>query len=467
MTVPTSRYEIKYKGGSTAAATFFIPFGFTALTTVHVDVIDSAGARTAQTKDVHYTITATNSDGSSTPITQSPAEGGWIRWIGTSPSDIVHIYREESAEFTAHFPEGISDTEVVEQAMDNITRSMSRTIIRSESSPEKFNAQDRPIKDVGTPKRGDDAITRQALTNMDISPSLSIPLVSGSQAHKFLSPSAYVPASAGASAYTTMGEVPATPSDTRKVLKSNDSGFGSWAWTEVNWIPTAPNDNNGYFLSTSSSGVMDWSRLYEVPMTAAGSTNDIIQVKPGDNLGWRTLPAETPYATATAGKVDRFAMNVSGSPAWGPRISTGSVSVSPTCPAITANMFGKGWHGGNGGGSVVTFSVAHGMKNDLGADVAPDRVHLMIETAKHQERSASGGVDSIPFWVVKLFPSDHASTPGITSTTLNGVAMYLNVNDGISDETSEPNYITVFNLLINSGGAAAHTFKVNFMAFKD
>ena len=188
---------------------------------------------------------------------------------------------------------------------------------------------------------------------------------------------------------------------------------------------------------------------------------------PGDNLGWRTLPTEMPYASTALQKADRFAMNISGSTAWGARISTGSVSVSPTCPAITADMFGKGWHGGNGSGAVVTFSVAHGMKNDLGADVAPDRVQLMVETAKHQERSASGGVDSIPFWVVKLFPSDHGSTPGITSTTLTGVAMYLNVNDGISDESSEPNYIDNFNLLINSGGAAAHTFKVHFMAFKD
>ena len=45
--------------------------------------------------------------------------------------------------------------------------------------------------------------------------------------------------------------------------------------------------------------------------------------------------------------------------------------------------------------------------------------------------------------------------------------MYLNVNDGMSDNAGEDNYVTVFNLLINSGGALPHTFKVNFMAFKD
>lgn len=467
MTVPNKTYSVKYQGDGSANSIYFIPFGFTDDAVVYVETIDSSGVATRAYSGIDYDLTASTSDGSSIPLADAPAEAGWIKWIGTSPTDIVHIFREETAVFSTNLNPTLSSLKLVEEGVDNIVRAMSRTCKRSDKNPEKFDALGREITGLGVPKRGDDATSKGTLDNMDITPSIGYPSSVVKDNGKFLTPRTYVPATTGGVSWATVGQTPTPTSEASDALKCVGTGPNQWEWTTINWIPEPPNDGLGAFLAVDQAGNQTWDRVYRVPVAVSGSVDDVIRVLPGEILSWRTIPEETPYATTATAKDKRFAMRKTGNNlAWGPRITYGSVSVTVDAPNLASSFGGDGFHGGLGSEPMVTFSVAHGMKGDIGLDTAPDRVFIMVETEKY-DSADSGGPDCIPFWRARLY-SEEDTVPGITSTTLSGVAMYLNTNDDMTTVGVNSN-APYFSLPLGSYSATTDTYtlKINFLAFKD
>lgn len=417
MTVPNSTYDIRYRGSGKTDEVFFIPFNFQTTAVVKVETIASDGTATQKTVTVDFDITPENSNGD-TGDGGLPADYGWIKWKGTSPTDIVHIYREETPTQPNDWTSSLDTTEF-ESSLDKIMNSASRTINRRTAIPEKFNGKGRRINNAGDPVRHDDAMTSNILSDMDITPSLTIPTPPAFNDY-LLAPRAYIPSTPDVN-WEVRYPQPTLPIITRKILRSTGGG-GNFDWSLQNWIPPAPNDGLGHFLHVDEDGDFSWQRVYEVPIDLAGSDDDVVQLDRGEIINWRTL-REAPVIT-NAAAVDRFVMLANnGTIKWSPRFSHGSVTVKTTSAAGTKPL--------DHASRQYTFSVSHGLVDDAGSDLEPTRVLLMLETEDL--------VASTPIFHWRLNSMDESPLNiGVDSTSLRGTFGLVNVNDDLNVDATKP-----------------------------
>ena len=476
MTVPNSEYKVKYQGSGITNEVFYIPFGFGSLSDIKVQTVDSNGHPTNKTGGgTHYTATGATSDGTSTVISGVPADYGWITWNGTSPTDIVYIFREGEITVDLNLHPGNKNFE--EKGLDRMTEAMSRYCKRSETDPQNFDGQGRAFVDLGQPRYAGDAARTTELTDYAaVTSFMDVPSYSSGNEDNLLTVRRGIPTnSVGEVQWTPNTEVPSLTGDNRKILTKESGGP---EWQVQNWIPTAPDDGLGYFLSVDQAGTMSWAKVYETPSIASTAQHDVVSLSPIEQIDWRTLD-EAPYSSAYAAKQKRFIIknSESGTVTWGPRYTTGSLTVNPVANEMASGSSPNGgWHGiPYHTGTNNEWTVAHGMKADDGStDVAPDRVFLMVETQKYKEKIHSDNFDIIPFFVVRLNPQDGANADvGITSTHLNGRHMFLNVNDG-GLQSGVANPIARSSVGLGDGGARngadtnnVYTMKIHFLAVKD
>ena len=465
MTIPNSQYKVSYEGGGATGTIYNIPFPWDAAASLKVRTISSAGVVAAKTEGSSndYSLTGVLTNGTQTVYTHAAAEFGWIKWnaAATESTDTIEIYREEPTTVTTDYVDtgAFGTVTQFERDADRIAMALSRTCNRSETDPLVYDAKSRYIKDLGNPLRGDDALNDTILNTMSaVTPALEIP--GSASANKFITPTGYASGSgSGSVAWSTPNHMPSVSGvNVRYPLVSTSSS--EYEWQAFNWIPPAPDDGFGYFLAVNQAGTMSWAKVYEVPMSTAGSNNDVVELTSARVIGWKTL-TESPYASTKNQKTGRFVIYNSGV-AWGPRFTYGTHSISDvTGVTENADTYAQGIHGDTG---VQTFQFNHGMKNDSNADVAPDRVFLTIGTEKLDATGGSGGDDAIPVYVAML---DHASASpaGITSTQVNGKVQYLNVNDELSESYANPTGSGKRNLVIPDD--ESHDIQIHWLAMKD
>ena len=457
MSTGTINHIVKYKGGGGPGTIYNIPFPFDVAASLKVRVVSSSGTPTNKTEGASndYVLTGMLSNSTQTVFTHAAAEFGWIEWkaAATSDTDTIEIYREEPVTTsTNHGTWASSTNKAVEREMDKLSMSLSRNCKRSETDPLVYDALNRSIKALANPVREDDALNETVLDTMKaVTPSLTVG-TSSSGADYWVTPTGYASGSgSGSIAYGQMIQMPtiSSPSTPARPLVSTDDGgrpptYGS-GWTAKNWIPTAPNDGNGYFLKSDISGNYSWARVYEVPMSSSGDTNDVVSYEGGDILGWRTLN-EAPYSSNANTKSNRFVVHSGGSPAWGPRFKHGTVESNNVTISILPSMAAyAGNHNTN-----IAFQFNPGTLNDSGSAVAPDYIFLTVETEKCDSDAVAKTF--IPMFSVRLNRQDTGSSRGFESATeCNGKLGYLNINDGLTSNSAYDNYCDIFSQVVAGG----------------
>ena len=458
MSTGTINHIVKYKGGGGAGTIYNIPFPFDVAASLKVRVVSSSATPTNKTERASndYVLTGMLSNSTQTVFTDAAADFGWIEWkaAATSTTDTIEIYREEPVTTsTNHGAWSSSTNKVIEREMDKLSMSLSRNCKRSETDPLVYDALNRSIKGLADPARGDDALNDTVLNIMDaVTPSLTVG-TSSSGSDYWVTPSGYASGSgSGSITYGQKIQMPtiSSPSTPARPLVSEDDGARpspnySSAWTAKNWIPTAPNDGNGYFLKSDISGNYSWAKVYEVPMSSSGDTNDVVSYEGSDVLGWRTL-SEAPYSSNANTKSNRFVVHSGGSPAWGPRFKHGTVeSNNIEIAALSSMAANPGCHNTN-----IAFDFNPGMLNDSGSAVVPDHIFLTVETEKCD--SDGGAQTFIPMFSVRLLRQDSGSSKGFESATdSHGQLGYLNVNDGLTSNSAHDNYCDVFSQAVVAG----------------
>ena len=200
MTVSSQQYSVKYRGIGIDSEDFPIPFGFRHSSVLKVETIDSAGVatqRTLSTDGVSNDYTLTQMTKSATQVvSNSPrTQFGWIMWVGVSPTDIVHIYKDETMLQPTDFTDSTSiSQESFGTSKDRITDALSSTISRSDEDPSAYSADSRRIASLGTPARNDSSLTKSVLDSMQTTSTLTIPASGGSgDDGKLLAPTGYAP----------------------------------------------------------------------------------------------------------------------------------------------------------------------------------------------------------------------------------------------------------------------------------
>jgi hypothetical protein len=471
MSIPNEAYRVLCKGDGRDDSVYPIPFGFTQLTSIVVRTLPEGGDPVRKVYDTDYTINPTTT-GEGEVFVDRFAEGGWVVWIGTSPTDTIEIFREESVTQSYDLSGSLDavDTDDFEKTLDKMTMGFSQSMKREKSDPTTHGAKNRVVKDVGQPVRWNDALTGDELDVMsDDTTNLTVPVTTLEIADQFLKPSALHPSTPSVE-WGKINEQPAKYGTDRNALIS--SGGGAYDWSGVNWIPPAPNNGAGWFMHTDGLGNLDWEVVYEVPLDQDGEVDDVMTKLPHDILGWRNIPREldasdltdtydysnrTVYVKETTGGNSTYEM--------GPRIWHGTKSITVTIPHYDdGTIFHTGSRSpAEAGIDCPTFSIEHGVVDDNGDAAIPDRVFLTIE-------NPAVAIDYVwyyPFWIVRIDDFNEDSE-GITSTHINGRAIYLNVNDnlktasgGASDQFgSIP--ITKYNLALTD-----YQFKVHWIAFLD
>ena len=473
MSVPSEQFSIKFQGDGKTGAVFPITFGFTALASVVVRTLPTTGDPVTKVLNVDYTITPTFTGGTGVPITDGHAEGGWVNWIGASPTDVIEIVREEAMKQTADLSQEMNNinSKTFEKSMDKISMALSGVLKRDGNTPDTYDAGNRVISNVGDPIIYDDLITRGHVGDLsDATKNLLIPDPSSVAADKYISPSTLLPSTP----YITWESINQLPTIIGRPVNAmiSDGTSGAHGWESMNWIPEALHAEGVNIIHSDGNSNITWKRVYEVPLDRDGDTDDVATKKLQEYLDWRNIPRELPQSTLTdttdnSTKFQFLQYNIYGqefSEPLGPRITYGTIPFDVTIPSYTVKPT---YHCGGGSGSEpsfnpVQFSVPHGMVDDDGDDEAPAIVFLTVENPKY----GSGAALSVPFFVARLNDINSDETnfdPGITSFHFNGQCQYLNVNDNL-DKHNDPdpiiNGVTNWNLPLTS-----YKFQVNWIAF--
>ena len=491
MTVKAETYIVRYQGDGRADSVYPIPFGFTSLSTVVVRTLESGVSETpvVRTIDVDYTINPTITGGTDEAIEDVFAEGGWVIWIGASPTGIVEIAREE--EMKQSYPlDGSLDsisTENLEKSLDRMTMAMSASLKREQENPEAYSCNNRSIENLGHPVRFNDAVTKNRADVLKGTESrLAIPATVSQDF--FLSAAGLYPSTPFVR-WVNGAQLPiGIGIQERDVLVS--SGLGGCDWEELNWIPEPPNDGLFNCLYSDGLGEMSWRAVYEVPLSTEGDTDDVLMKShSNENLIWQALKNENFIENRDEiDRTDRFASYVhwndrhdvlGGLPEQryeeGGKITYGTESFTVTVPEYTQAPY----HSGNGTmGALdrfdpVEFEFEHGIPDFdysyynpntdtevTGTKTGPSRVFYCIENPVYTDAS---GVDSCPFWVMRLNDLGEDddggnSGPGLDSTYIRGKIQYLNVNDTLKSGAEE-NAITNCNLPLTD-----YTFYLHWIA---
>jgi len=464
MSVPSEKHRIKYQGDGTENAVYSIPFGFTSLASVFVLVeIDEGWYK--QTLDVDYTINARATGHTGDVLTDHYAEGGWVIWIGDSPTAVIEITREEdlTQDFDLSDTFQTMDTTNFEKTVDKITMALSKTLKREGGNPETYDAQDRVILDVGQPVRWNDAARHTEVDILkDDTTGLEIPDTAAQAAGRFLQPVTFHPATPTVG-WGTANETPPKYGVDRNALV--DEGGGAYDWSGVNWIPPAPNDGSGLYMHTDGLGELEWKIVYEVPLELDGDDDDVLSRMRPLPLEWRSVPRELPVSglSDTYDYSTRLWYTTGEQPSYekGPKITYGSHFISVNIPEY---VDGADFHTGGEGATDAkitcpTFSIAHNMTDDDDNDVPPDRVMIQV----HNPRYTDALDDTYTVHWIAQVDDYNTTSGGITDTHINGRAIYMNVNVGLKDETSASvNPVDRYNLPLSS-----YSVKINWIAFLD
>ena len=314
MTKTNEDYEVKYIGSSISGETFPIPFSFRHTETIKVARISSAGVSTVQTEGAlnNYTVEQRVSGGDAVSSNDRRTDYGWIVWVGTSPTDIIHIYRAETLKQEYNYTDTVViPTDEFQKSTDRLTDSIVTQAGRSNTDPSVFSMLDKEVTDMGSPKWHNDLVTKAELSKMTASTAtLSIPNASGSVA-LWLCPSAYLP-STPVIAWTAKLEIPSLSGVASTAVLTPVSSYGSTPyieWTEPRWVFPPPSSLLNYCYSYGTGTTVEgegttksalWREFREMPALLT-TTDDVGKVIRLNNTTYEpeSASSSTPYAYET------------------------------------------------------------------------------------------------------------------------------------------------------------------------
>lgn len=252
MTVATEQNSVKYKGGGKSAEGFPIPFSFRHADILKVRTIDTADVATSKTSGVDYTLVQRHTRDESAVVGTVRAEYGWITWIGTSPTDIIHIYKEETLlQAQDYGGSSVIDSGAFEISKDRVIDSTLTQISRNAFDPSTFSAEGNKMSSSRTPIHPDELLNKGVLDDMQTTASLTIP-TSGTSG-QLLDPRTFAPSTPS----VAWGDKLAVPggSSTNSVL----SPVADYAnppyveWTAPRWV-TYPEINGLRYVYSYGTG---------------------------------------------------------------------------------------------------------------------------------------------------------------------------------------------------------------------
>lgn len=420
MTVSSQQYSVKYRGIGIDSEDFPIPFGFRHSSVLKVETIDSAGVatqRTLSTDGVSNDYTLTQMTKSATQVvSNSPrTQFGWIMWVGVSPTDIVHIYKDETMLQPTDFTDSTSiSQESFGTSKDRITDALSSTINRSDEDPSAYSADSRRIASLGTPARNDSSLTKSVLDSMQTTSTLTIPASGGSgDDGKLLAPTGYAP-STPTIAWSSRLALP-TPTGDKYVLSpvSDYANPPYIEWTLPRWISAPPDNGLSYCVSydrTSPSVTdksMDWREYRNTTATwlatlqtgyfliHEGSSSS--HRKRDGTLGQSVVPSRAEDA------LNRMIATDDGTITQSPRFKITETDIKVDVSTLSGPPDGTG---SDTGLHDLRFplSVNHTMVDDAGNNIAPTMIFLQPQTFPVTVQDYSGA----DFTAYPVFKAYHA-----------------------------------------------------------
>lgn len=286
MTLPIEQSSIKFQGSAIDNENFPIPYSFRHKEVLKVETINSAGIATQKVLSTDginndYTLIQKTTDMAGVTNDDVRTDHGWIAWVGVSPSDIVHIYKEESLKQEIDYAhvsgEPSIPSEDFELSKTRAIESFSRTLSRDDADPTAYGAKGNRITSAD-PVEPNDVITLGVLNLMSTSTTLSIPTsgAAGSIPERtLLVPTGFAP-STPAVAWQDRLSLPAVGSGEDDYLLSataTPTVSPYVEWSESRWIGVPPNNGLVWRVSydrdspSVTTRSMDW-REYRKTSTA-------------------------------------------------------------------------------------------------------------------------------------------------------------------------------------------------------
>jgi len=404
MTLPSEQYSVKFRGIGIDAEDFPIPFSFRHKEVVKVETINSAGIATQKTLSTDgitndYILIQRTTDMGGVVDDNVRTDHGWISWVGVSPTDIVHIYKEE----TMLQPNDYSDVagnpsispEVFESCKTRATETFLRTLSRDDVDPLAYGAKGRRIT-AADPVRPDDALTLGVLNSMQTT-LLQFPASSGAgvaPVSKVLVPTGYGTgvATIGWQDRLTMTTVGIQDD---YILTSLDAH--PWmAWTEARWLTPPPDNSLDWCVSYDRDSVteksMDWREFRVLPEGWLSSDihgyyllmDEGVDDDPPTTSSWQKKHTTTgqmggdPTNPKTANVfLNRMAAADDGTLGLSPKFTVQNVSLTLNTGAADGSTTGQGKQQ-----HPIKFSwnMTNVLKNDSGSLVAPSKIFLQPQT---------------------------------------------------------------------------------------
>tara|TARA_R100000458_G_scaffold16768_1_gene14428 strand:- start:2262 stop:3776 length:1515 start_codon:yes stop_codon:yes gene_type:complete len=406
MTVPSEQYSVVYQGSGTSAEGFPIPFSFRHSDILKVETIASDGTATARTLNSHYKLYQRNTTQGSDPVADGVrTEHGWVEWIGTSPTDVVHIYREETPLQTYDYIDGAATpTSEFEKSKDRIVDSMTNQLARDNNDPSAFGAMGRKITSLANPVRNDDILTKDVLDDMQTTASLTIPASGGASDNgKLLTPSTLAPSVPVASWNSRLGQ-PLGGNSGHVLSPVSDYANSPYVeWTSPRWITAPPNDGKRYVYSYGTGTSIEgegttksalWREFREVRSMAqtgtTGQENHVLRLENTtwsssvENFSWGAVD-ESPSGTAAA-LAGRMVATKDGTIVNSPRFKLMSKTLDLDAGEIYGSTFGNGDGTMNRSGTIGdvehpgwVFNITNTLVNDSGSEVMPKLLFLQVK----------------------------------------------------------------------------------------
>tara|TARA_R100001082_G_C4364878_1_gene161371 strand:+ start:1714 stop:3303 length:1590 start_codon:yes stop_codon:yes gene_type:complete len=420
MTQSSEEYEVKYTGSAISGETFPIPFSFRHTETIKVARISAAGVSTLQTEggSNNYTVVQKVSGGDAVSSNNRRTDYGWIVWVGTSPTDTIHIYREETLKQEYDYTNAaVIPTAEFQKSTDRLMDSLVMQAGRSDTDPSAYSMKNKEITDMGSPKWHNDLATKAELSKLsDSTATLSIPDASGSNT-LWICPSAYLP-STPTVAWTAKLEVPSTSGVASTAVLSPVSSYGSAPyveWTEPRWVRAVPADVLRYCYSYGTGTTVEgegtsksalWREFREMP-TLPTTTDDVGKVIKLNSTTYEPegVTADPPYAYETpneppsatdAARDLKMLGSRDGSMVYTPRmklISTDATYVNNANTTVNSVAFGTRFGDADGTRTSTELPstmcqhpffpllVANALVDDSGDKVMPHLVFLQVYSA--------------------------------------------------------------------------------------
>jgi len=304
MVQQSENYIIKYAGSGKAAESFPVPFPFRHSANIHVETISLSGTISRKVEDTHYTLVKKRSTGQTDVAFRG--EYGWVTWIGVSPTDTIHIYREETLVQGYSYSDAVNVPEgAFEDSLDRLVDPMSSQIARSNADPSMYSANGRKLPGVSAAEYGDDALDYTSLVDTAADDSaLTIPLWGGVTNVRWLTPTDYLPTpSVG---WLTKLELLSTDGvDSLSVLSptATYSVAPFIEWTLPRWVISPPGDIYRYVYSYGTGDAIEgegttksarWREFREMPtlLTEVTDVNKVIRLKSFDYVPSPAISSE-------------------------------------------------------------------------------------------------------------------------------------------------------------------------------